>query len=360
LGEFSDTATIESKGPAYSASVAQDDRILGMVEAALNDFDQLSASGAARRALRVATLLDDKPAAIWLRREGEELADDDLKPDVQAKVLADLVRNELAHLPRKQAFSIVVSDFAAYLGRRKIDGTSSILIALQDIERHITLVEGEAAQLVSQVPSSKVYQATMQARVTMNRQRALLGHTKDAIFEYLLGVEKRMVFETAAEDIFARVKQRVDAAVSVVSREALDQFSSAYERLAVGDAEALSHALLSCRRILKSVADVVYPARNEPVIAADGKERRLTDERYINRLLQFISEHVGRHGSGEVLQANLTMLGARLSAIDGLASKGVHASVTVAEVEVCIVQTYLAIGEIIGISFDISGTHSAD
>lgn len=319
-----------------------------MIEAALSSFDQFSASEAARRALRVATLLDDKSAVIWLRREGEVLTQDGLSPDVQAKVLADMVRNELAHLPRQEAFSIVTSDFAAYLRRRKLDDTSSILIPLQDIERHITLVEGEAAQLVSLMPRHEVYHATMQARVTANSERAVLDHTKDAIFQYLLHVEKRIVFETAAEDIFARIKQRVDTAVSMVSRESLDQFSSAYERLATGDAEALSHALLSCRRILKSVADVVYPARNEPFIAADGQQRKLTDERYINRLLQFVSEHAGKHGSGEVLQANLTMLGARLSAIDRLASKGVHASVTVAEVEVCIAQTYLVIGEIIG------------
>jgi hypothetical protein len=106
---------------------------------------------------------------------------------------------------------------------------------------------------------------------------------------------------------------------------------------------------LSCRRILKSVADAVYPASNEPVMA-NGKELKLTDDRYINRLLQFVSEHAGKQGTGGVLQANLTMLGARLSAIDKLASKGVHASVTMSEVEICIVQTYLVIGEIIEIA----------
>ena len=326
-----------------------------MVETLLDGFDQLSASGAARRALRVATLLDDKPAMIWLRREGEELTQDDLSPEVQTRVLRDLVINDLAYLPRQQAFSIVMSDFAAYYERRKIDDRTLIPTPLREIERHIEFVEDEAERLVGQVPSGQLYQAAMQARVNMNRHRALLEQTKDVIFKYLIGVEKRIVFETVAEDIFYCVKQRVDTAVSVVSREVLDQFSSAYERLKAGDSEALSHALLSCRRILKSVADVVYPARSEPVIGADGKERKLTDERYINRLLQFVSEQVGKHGSGEVLQANLAELGVKLSAIDGLASKGVHASVTIAEVEVCIVQTYLVIGEIMGISRDPSG-----
>ncbi len=294
-----------------------------MVEAALSEFDGLSTSQTARRALRVATLLDEKRAVIWLRREGEVLAQDDLRPDAQAKALADLVSNELAHLPKQEAFSIVMADFAAYLRRRKMDDASSILISLQDIERHISLVETEAAQLVSLMPRHEVYHATMQARMTANSERAVLDATKDVIFQYFLDVEKRIVFETAAEDVFDRVKQHVDTGLSMVSRETLDQFRSAYERLATGDLEALSHALLSCRRILKSVADAVYPARNEPVMT-NGQERKLTDDRYINRLLQFVTEHAGKHGTGDVLQANLTMLGARLSAIDKLASKGVQ------------------------------------
>src|ERR1017187_3543731 len=344
---------------AYSACVAQNDRVLGMVEAALDDFEELSASGAARRALRVATLLNDQPAVIWLRREDEELAQDELTLEFQSKVVTNLVMNDLRHLPREQAFGIVMSGFSAYYKRRRIDDSTIIAIPLQDIERHIELVEGEATRLVDYVPPG-LYQKVMEARMTTNKERALLGRTKGAVHEYLLGVEKRMVFETAAGDIFARVKQRVDAAVSVASQEALDQFSSAYERLAAGDAEALSHALVSCRRILKSVADVVYPARNKPVTGPDGVERRLTDERYINRLLQFVSEQVGKHGSGEVLQANLNELGARLSAVDRLASKGVHTSVTIAEVEVCIVQTYMAIGEILRIGFDVPSAHLTD
>jgi hypothetical protein len=317
-----------------------------MVEAMLDDYEDISASGAARRALRIATLLDDRPAVVWLRRESEELTPDELTVEYQSELLTSLVINDLGHLPRKQAFDIVMSGFGAYCKRRMIDDSTIIAIPLQDIERHVELVESEAARLVNHVPSG-LYQKVMEARMTTNKERALLGRTKDAIHGYLLSVEKRMVFETAVGDIFARVKQRVDAAVSVVSQEALDQFSSAYERLTAGDAEALSHALLSCRRILKSVADVVYPARSKPVTGSDGIERKLTDERYINRLLQFVSEQAGKHGSGEVLQANLSELGARLSALDALASKGVHASVTVGEVEVCIVQTYLAIGEIL-------------
>ena len=103
------------------------------------------------------------------------------------------------------------------------------------------------------------------------------------------------------------------------------------------------------------VVDVFVDELDLQKLGFDGVERKMTDDRYINRLLQFVSEQVGKHGSGGVLQANLGELGAKLSAIDGLANKGVHASVSTAEVEVCIVQTYLVIGEILRVHSDVPG-----
>jgi hypothetical protein len=320
-----------------------------LVEAALDDFDQLSASSLARRALRIATLLDDKPALIWLRREEEDFAQDDFTDGTQERRLANLVTNDLGYLPKEEAFRIVLSDFHAYYNRRKGSGNDTVYVKpLRDIERHIELIETEAAQL-NLLPILAGRARLLEVRATINSERAALDRVKNAIYDYLVRIEKRLAFESAAEGVFIRVKQRVDAAMPLVSEAAFNQFRSAYERLGAGDEEALSHALLSCRRILKSVADALYPARNDPIVCTDGKERKLTDERYINRLIQFAGERVGKHGAGEVLQASLVELGPKLSAIDGLASKGVHASVTVAEVEFCILQTYLVIGEIIQI-----------
>lgn len=329
-------------------SMRNNDRLLQIVENTLSNFDELTASAAARRALRIASLAKDKPAEIWLRREGQNMGQQ-FNPDVQATALARTATTELSYLPERQAFVILISDFRSYYERRRIGDSTIIPNPLEEIESHIELTESEAGRIVGSVPGNMAYAKVIEARVRVNEERAVLSRTKDAIFDYLLSVEKRLVFEATAEDIFARARQRVDANLSLVSREALDQFTSAQERLIAGDPEALSHALLSCRRILKSVADAVYPARNEPVVGADGKERSLTDDRYINRLLQFTAERMGKHGTGGILQASLSELGSRLSATDGLANKGVHSSVTTAEVEACIIQTYLIIGEIISV-----------
>jgi hypothetical protein len=45
---------------------------------------------------------------------------------------------------------------------------------------------------------------------------------------------------------------------------------------------SVAHALTSCRRILKAVADVAFPAQSEPIVGQDGEPRVVDDDHYKN------------------------------------------------------------------------------
>ncbi len=189
----------------------------------------------------------------------------------------------------------------------------------------------------------------MQA-IFINKQ--ILARVRTRLYEGLLQAERELAFGQVNASVFDRNRQYVDGELRRLSTQVLGQFQSAYRRLDDADAESLSHALTSCRRILKTVADAVYPATGDIVRGGDGKERRMTDDAYVNRLLQFTAEQIGKHSTGTVLQATLDSLGQRLSALNSLASKGVHADVTRDEVDVCIIQTYLLVGDILRLRRD--------
>lgn len=101
--------------------------------------------------------------------------------------------------------------------------------------------------------------------------------------------------------------------------------------------------------MLKTLADELYLARGEPLEGADGKVRKLNDAAFINRLLQYVVETVGKHENGAVVQAVLKDVAGRLDALNALASKGVHADVTTYEVDTCVVQTYLVVADVLRI-----------
>src|SRR5262249_52760910 len=116
------------------------------------------------------------------------------------------------------------------------------------------------------------------------------------------------------------------------------------------DPESDSQALTSCRRILKSLADALYPSRDEPVTGVDGKLHQVTDDAYVNRLWQFVAERVKGHAAGDLLLSEVTALGNRVENIYDLSSKGVHADPSHAEAVQCVLQTYLVIGDILRVA----------
>lgn len=70
---------------------------------------------------------------------------------------------------------------------------------------------------------------------------------------------------------------------------------------------------------------------------------------YVNRILQYVVETVGKHENGAVVQTTLEDVDARLRALNELASKGVHAHATTYEVDSCVVQTYLVVVDVLRI-----------
>jgi hypothetical protein len=182
---------------------------------------------------------------------------------------------------------------------------------------------------------------------TLRDLRGALQRIRQRLHRFLTETEAAIDFSDAAGDAFTRVRTEVDARLSAVAPAALEQFRATYERASAGNREARSHALTSCRRILVSLADALYPASDHEVVGADGKPRRMTEDKYVNRLVQYAFEHIPGENARRLTQATVEELGTRLNRVEDLSSKGVHAEVSAAEVDQCIVQTYLLAGDLL-------------
>jgi uncharacterized protein YukE len=156
-----------------------------------------------------------------------------------------------------------------------------------------------------------------------------------------------------------QAQARINKLLNTYAADAAAKFVAAQERITSGGEEDISHALTSCRRMIKSLADALYPATNEEKPGLDGVVRKMSDDAYKNRLLQFVREKVGTHKSGPILLAVIADLGKRLDALDAMASKGVHADPSIAEAQTCVVQTYLLAGDLLAIA-DGTSIHLQD
>ena len=186
----------------------------------------------------------------------------------------------------------------------------------------------------------------MKIRDAIGVRQNILDRLSVSVHAYLAQTEQKLVYGDHFGSLYQQNVRFVADALSKIAPDALIQFNIACERAGEGEPESRSHALTSCRRVLKSVADALYPARRVPVLCPDGITRQLTDDRYINRLLQFVSECSGHSKSRDSIEAELHGFGTRLDGIQSVASKGVHSDVDELEMSQCVMMTFMLVGDL--------------
>lgn len=336
------------------------DRASALVQDLMDTFDNPTQTIASltRRCQRVASLRGDAPALLWLTWELSDVAND-FENEVE-KTRESLAARLLKAMPNEEASATFTVEYGSYTRRRMMPGKKANYRSVQQTEELVqTLREQEAATLTPPPPGMDPYdlskhvaeQNQIRAHLLQQRQplESSLARIRDRLWEFLNETEYELTFGEATAETFDRLRAYVDKQLTMISPPALDQFQAAYRRLNDGGNEDRAHALTSCRRVLKTIADELYPSSSEPVTGTDGKARVLGDDKFVNRIIQFVTEKIGKHENGAAVQAALEDVGARLIALNDLASKGVHAEVTTYEVDTCVVQTYLVVADVLRI-----------
>ena len=142
-----------------------------------------------------------------------------------------------------------------------------------------------------------------------------------------------------AENIFEQFKAKIDSLLAQFCGEVLEKVPAVYNRLAEGDSESVSQALTTCRRIIDSFADAVYPPRDS--ISGKDQEIKLGKQQVLNRIQQFVSERVTSASRQKRLTHTSRDLYDRICA-------GIHSDVVTSEEARCLfLLTYQFLGELI-------------
>jgi hypothetical protein len=334
--------SVETQGPALS-------HLRSLVQAALDEADSPSVSVAAlaRKALRIARTRGDWEVVWWLQLEMQTIKP---KQDTDGSALRASAEAK-EHLSATEFELIGDAVGKRWIGGRKINNESLQNLGISDAEIHAATLREQIDRLaqMSAGNSHELLLGSTQLRVNLRETESLLARLQNEIGVYLSDVERQLVLGEISEDVWARNRAYVDERLARIAPDALEQFTAAHRRQAEGDAEARSHALTSCRRVLKTMADVLYPVSNARVQGVDGRTRKMTDDKFISRLCQFASDH-GGSSSAALLLAQVRSLAERLDALNSLSSKGVHDEASSAEVDQCMIQTYLVVGDLLRIA----------
>ncbi|WP_409297734.1 hypothetical protein V1498_06765 [Peribacillus sp. SCS-26] len=199
---------------------------------------------------------------------------------------------------------------------------------------------GDSAPVATRIATDSIRYATQEIITHTAIRSRVLG----LLHQFVSNVYYEKTFDNLAESIFDSYKKDTDLLIGEHSQSVMQQIPSVMDRLSDGDQEAVSQALVTCRRIVDSFANSVMPPSDE-VYEIDGNQLSLKADKTLNRINVYVHQNCGSSSRKRKFRQNLSNLYDRVST-------GVHNDVSIEEAKALFLNTYLILGEILNLTTD--------
>jgi hypothetical protein len=216
---------------------------------------------------------------------------------------------------------------------------------------NVSISSSNPSQWLTAPTGNALERTTLRKQLSEASQR--LANRRAFFHSYASERHYELKFSGIAEDIFSRIRERVDTSIGQSVPTAVQKITAVYENLQSENPEDWSNAVHSCRRILQDLADAIYPSREDKIVGEGKNERRikLGPDNYINRLVAYAEENSASDRFRDIVGSHLKYLGERLDAIFQAAQKGSHAMITErSEADRYVVYTYMVVGDLLSLT----------
>ncbi|MNR93495.1 hypothetical protein D3C72_245520 [compost metagenome] len=169
-----------------------------------------------------------------------------------------------------------------------------------------------------------------------------LQYIRKKALEYLTELDTKLRFSGTITSSFDLLKNAVDDRLLDLDPEIAEQLMLAFKSVSSDSKEEWSHALTTCRRLLESLADKLYPASDLVI----GK-RTFKQSQFVNRLWQFMNEAIESDSNKEIAKSHVDYLGLWLERTNKITNKGVHDEVSQLEATKAIFHIYLMLADLL-------------
>jgi hypothetical protein len=191
------------------------------------------------------------------------------------------------------------------------------------------------------------------AQFADNHLKSLVSGLRNRIADFIDGIIIELEYGEIPEEIFLTLRAEVDQKLANLSSTAIEKLMHAYEKVGTSSSsEDWSHVASTCRRVIKDVADVVFPAQDTPQKGKDGKEHIVDDSHVINRIIAGINADLGKGKNQIFTESMIKYVDNFLKGIQEYASKGDHATFQKTDAVRCLIYTYMLLGDILNYHVD--------
>lgn len=177
----------------------------------------------------------------------------------------------------------------------------------------------------------------------------IINKVKANFYNYVANINYENKFQGITESLFEKLKVEVDKKLNKINPDIIKQFVSVYDRISSENDIEWSQAMSTCRNIIKCFADSVFPASAENYKCKDERELVVKDDKYKNRLIAYIDTKLD--GDKKILlESRMSDLTTRMQKTHDILSNGTHNdSFNFQDIQMCIVQTYFLLGDLINL-----------
>ena len=215
----------------------------------------------------------------------------------------------------------------------------------------VSLSSANPYQIVSSPSGNVTERYSLRQDFELTGQK--LASRRTFIYQYALSKHYELKTSGISDDIFTRIRLKVDSAIGQHIPDAVQRLTASYENLRSENPEDWSNAVHSCRRILQDLADALFPPSDEiRTTKFEGKVReiKMGKDNYINRIMAFVEGRSSSERYQNLVGSHLGFLGDRLDSVFQAAQKGSHSTiVSREEADRYVVYTYLLVGDIVSL-----------
>ncbi len=322
-------------------------------------FDHLendNVEAATMACLRVARFAQDHLNAAFFLRE--------LYPNKDEVVR--MIYSDTHHLKEEAGKYVFENSFERWLELHTLDfafpsendleDRTVLKVAAGEIDAELAQWEGTLQDLtpplgVSQFDAAAFHDAANRERANIRLRIGALNTIKSRLktrcLNYAIQIEKQILAQDHNQAFLWAVENDVNNYFKQRDNDVYQKLQKASALASSIESEDGALVLTEVRRALKAAADHFYPPTTEPVICADGKERVLGADRYLNRLNEYLATKMTASAAKELAKAELALLDAFMRRLNDLASKGVHAEVSPGEARQGLVGIFMFLSTII-------------
>ena len=224
------------------------------------------------------------------------------------------------------------------LGFRKVGDRQTIVF---DVHYLSGILQTKEAELAIVIEDSTDHYILQESTI-----RGLQDKIVDRCLFFLNDTISELQYGGIVEYLMEEIRKNTDEKLAKLDRKLTDETQSLYVNLTSTNPADWNKVAHSCRKILKLLADKVFPPREESYQMKDGRIFEVGDPNFINRLCSFLDQKI----SGEerkFLMAEIGYLESYLRQVVEYDQMGEHKpSIEKFHANMMAIHTYLVISEI--------------